>query len=136
MKKILPVIILMIVLVASSCKKPAGEGGNSTITGKVHVKNYNSTFTVLTSEYDGPDVDVYIIYGDDVTYGNRLKTSPDGVYEFKYLRPGKYKIYAYSKDKDAFLAGNPSPPNKAIYQEVEISKKKQTVEVPTIEIIN
>jgi hypothetical protein len=134
MKKNISLIFIILAIGISSCKKPAGEGGNSTITGKVHVKDYNSTFTVLNSEYDGPDLDVYIIYGDDATYGNKTKTNPDGIYEFKYLRPGKYRIYAYSKDKEAYQSGNYYAPLKAEYQDVEISKKKQTVEVPTIEI--
>lgn len=136
MKKFLSLLAIATVLVFSSCKKPAGSGGNSTITGKVHVTNYNATYTVINSTFMAPDYDIYIIYGDDATYGDRVKTSPDGVYEFQYLRPGSYKIYVYSRDKDAFLAGNPSPPDKAVYLDIVISSKKQTVDAGTMEIIH
>lgn len=135
MKKVLSIVtVLAAVYLLSSCSKPAGEGGDSTITGKVWVKNYNATFTVLNQEYWAPDEDVYIIYGDDATYGNRIKTGPDGVFEFKYLRKGNYKIYVYSKDKDAYLAGNSNPPNIPVYVSVEITDKKQTVDAGTITI--
>lgn len=135
MKRILSLFLICLALVLGACKKPAGEGGNSTITGKVHITNWNATFTVVNGDYAGADVDVYIIYGDDVTYGNKLKTSPDGVFEFKYLRKGSYKVYAYSKDKEAFLAGNSNPPDKAVYLSGDITSKKQTVDLGTIEII-
>jgi hypothetical protein len=134
MKKIFLILSITLAIVSLSCKKPAGEGGNSSITGMVHVTNYNANFTVVNAEYPGADIDVYIIYGDEISYGNRIKTSPDGRFEFRYLRPGKYKVYAYSKDKDAYLDGNTNPPEKAIIDEVEITKKKQTVEAPTLEI--
>ena len=136
MKKILSILLIAVTLITTSCKKPAGSGGNSTISGKVHTTNYNSTYTVVNSTYMSPDQDVYIIYGDDATYGARTKTGPDGVYDFQYLRPGSYRLYVYSKDKDDFLAGNPSPPYKAIYLDIEITKKKQVVDAGTMEIIN
>lgn len=135
MKRVLTISLICLAFVLGACKKPAGEGGNSTITGKVHVTNWNATFTVVNGDYPGADIDVYIIYGDDVTYGNKLKTSPDGVFEFKYLRKGSYKVYAYSKDKEAFLAGNSNAPDKAVYLSGDITSKKQTVDLGTIEII-
>lgn len=136
MKKIVVLLsISLMILLFGACSKPAGEGGDSTITGKVYVKNYNSTFTLLNQEYWGRDVDVYIIYGDDATYGNRVKTGPDGVFEFKYLRKGNYKIYVYSKDKDAYLAGNTNPPEIAVWASVEITDKKQTVDAGTLTIV-
>ena len=33
-----------------ACEKEAGEGGTSTIMGRVKVKNYNSDFTILFME--------------------------------------------------------------------------------------
>ncbi|MCW3104642.1 MAG: hypothetical protein JWO09_3082 [Bacteroidetes bacterium] len=136
MKKILSILAIALAVVTSSCKKPAGEGGNSSIVGMVHVTNYNSNFTVVNAEYPGADVDVYIIYGDEVGIGNRIRTTPEGKFEFPYLRPGKYRVYVYSKDKDAYLDGNPNPPDKAVSVDVEINKKKQKVDVGTLEIFN
>src|SRR3954468_7691770 len=82
-----------------SCKKPAGEGGNSSIKGKLWVEDWNSGFTIKNGEYAGYDRDVYIIYGDAVSYSDKIKTTYNGEFEFKYLRKGKYKVYVYSKDK-------------------------------------
>src|SRR6266550_2043561 len=105
MKKLL-LFIVIIVTITSSCKKAAGEGGQATITGKIWVEEWTSSFTVHNPADDhyGADYDVYIIYGNDATYGNRVKSGPTGIYEFKYLRPGSYSIYVYSKD--------PSPAGK------------------------
>lgn len=115
-----------------SCEKEPGEGGNSTIFGKVYVKDYNGTFTVLNGEYYGQDEDVYIIYGDDKTYSDHVSTNYDGVYEFKYLRPGKYTVYTYSKDS---TLQSPSGVYE-VKQEVEITEKNQEYEVPELIIFN
>jgi hypothetical protein len=134
-KKISPSFILAILLLflfSPSCKKEAGEGGNASIRGKVWVKDYNANFTVLNGEYPGADEDVYIIYGDNISYGDKVKASPDGSFEFKYLRKGKYKIYVYSKDK---TLTSPSL-TTAIEVETSISKNKEKVDVGTIEIYN
>jgi len=132
MTRLLSLICLLSILL-SSCKKPAGSGGQATLKGKVIVKNYDGTFTVLKSTAAATDQDVYIIYGDDDTYGDKTKTGPDGVYEFKYLRKGTYKIYVYSK-----IPANPkpSPSTQAIYQSGTISHRKGTIELPDITIIN
>jgi hypothetical protein len=108
---------------AVSCTKEAGEGGNSSIYGKVIVHNYNSNYTVLNDIYDGADEEVYIIYGDDLSYSERIRTSYDGVYEFKYLRPGDYTVFVYSEDSTLTL-----PSGKyAVIREVKITGNKQTV---------
>ena len=130
--KVIFISFISLALVAvSSCKKTEGTGGNSSITGKVIFHKYaNPTGTLLVyqGEYAGAYEDVYIIYGDDATYGARLKTNPDGIYEFKYLRPGKYKVYAYSSGV------NVTTNRVAVIKEVEIAKKKQTVEAETLNI--
>jgi hypothetical protein len=114
---------LVVLLLVSSCAKDAGEGGTSSIKGKVWGKYYNKTFTSLIGETYAPDKDVYIIYGDDATYGDKQKTCYDGSFEFKYLRKGKYKVYAYSLDT---TLTNPST-QFAVIAEVEITKNGETV---------
>lgn len=111
-----------------SCSKEAGEGGNSTIYGKVIVHNYNSNFTVLNDIYDGADEEVYIIYGDDLSYSERIRTSYNGVYEFKYLRPGNYTVFVYSEDSTLTL-----PSGKyAVIREIKITGNRQTVKADDI----
>ncbi len=124
-------ICLTLLFAVSSCKKDPGSGGTSSIYGKVLAKNYNSTFTVLQEQYYAQDVDVYIIYGDDKSYSDRVRTSYDGTYEFKYLRKGIYHIYAYSKDST--LQTNAMIP---VIRDVEITKNQQENEASEIMIFN
>jgi hypothetical protein len=124
-------IPLLFFVLFISCKKEPGKGGNSSIFGKVYVKDYNATFTILQDEYYAQNKKVFIIYGDDKSYADDVTTNYDGTYEFKYLRPGKYKIFTYSKDSTLqTLADIP------IVLDVEITKKNQKVEVPDILIFN
>ncbi len=123
MKKALFTLGLFAVILSVSCKKPAGEGGNSSIKGNIWVEEWDATFTVHNSSNDrvGMGDNVFIIYGDDVSYGDKKECSYDGTFEFKYLRKGTYTIYVYSKD--------PGPSGtKAIVKTVEITDKKQTVD--------
>ena len=92
-KKLLFLILPAIALIA--CNKGPGEGGTSTITGKVYRYETNGLGQVL-DEYYVADKDVYIMYGnDDNIYDENFSTSFDGSYEFKGLRPGTYTIFTY-----------------------------------------
>lgn len=106
-----------------SCSKEAGEGGNSTIYGTIIVHDYNSNYTQLNGIYNGADEEVHIIFGDDLSYSDRIRTNYNGVYEFKFLRPGDYTIYAYSKDSTLTLPSGMS----AVIRKVKITKNRQTV---------
>lgn len=123
------ILILLVCTALFSCKKEAGVGGKSTVYGKVFVKDYNSTFTVLEESYYGPDTWVYIIYGDHRDYDDRVRTGYDGTYEFKYLRPGTYHLYAYSKDSTLQTVAE-----IGIVKDVDVPKKKTDIEVPDIVI--
>lgn len=124
-------------LIATSCKKGAGIGGTSSIIGKVWVKNYNTlnypteTYN-LKGEYWGADENVYIIYGNDISYGEKTKSGPKGEFEFKYLRPGDYKIYLESKDTDrTSISGK-----MTILKSINVPGKKKTVDAETFTILN
>ncbi len=113
--------------VFSACEKPEGEGGTSIITGKVRVKEIKSGL-----EYDAQEERVYIIYGNDITHSNDVRTNYDGTYRFSYLRKGEYTIYAYSEDTaDISLSG--IIPVKV---SVEITKNNQIIEAEDIVIID
>ena len=117
----------------SSCKKSEGQGGKASITGKIWVKRYNAIGIPISAslggEFAGAYEDVYIIYGAYATYGDRVQANPDGVYEFKYLRTGSYKIYAYSSGTSLTTTNR-----VAVIKDVEITEKKQVVECETIEV--
>jgi hypothetical protein len=112
----------------SSCKKVEGEGGSSTIKGIVIERKYNSVGTLI-AEYPAMDADVYILYGSGDNFpDDDIKTSYDGSFEFNYLQPGNYRLYAY-EDCNTCASGT-----DVVIEEVVIDKKKSTVEADTIYI--
>ena len=133
----LQLISICFLLIFSSCKKQAGEGGTSFIKGKVYAKYYDKSFYSLMDSAYAPDVDVYIIYGNEPTYGNHQKTSYDGSYEFRFLQNGSYKIYTYSQDTTGHYNYhlNIYAPLLPVIKNVDITKRKQTVEVPDLDVI-
>lgn len=126
------IFILIVASVIAACKKKPGEGGKASIKGKIWVENWNTGFTVLNEDYYGTDVDVYIIYGDEINYGDKVSTNYKGEFEFKYLRKGKYTIYTYSKFRTV-----PAPDgDSAIVNTVEIKDKKENLDLGTITIFD
>ncbi len=131
MKKSIPlVLVLLFSSVLFSCSKEAGDGGNSTIYGKIIAYNYNAEFTYLRGIYPAADEDVYIIYGSDRSYSERIRSNYEGVYEFRYLRPGDYTLYTYSKDSTLTLVSG----IYAVIQKVTIKENRQTVEAEDMKI--
>ena len=120
-------LFLVLLVFISACKKGPGEGGNSSIAGTVHVTRYDANFINIQGAYNVSDEWVYIIYGDDVSYGERTLTGPDGKFEFKYLRKGNYTVYVYSED--ASVSGQ-----QAVSRPIEISESNQTVDAGIFEI--
>ncbi|MBK9730269.1 MAG: hypothetical protein IPO83_03105 [Chitinophagaceae bacterium] len=111
-----------------SCTKGPGEGGTSTIKGKIYIQDYNGAGQ-LQAEYYAPEERVYLIFGDDDFYGLDTRTSYDGTYEFKYLKKGSYTVFAYS-DCDT-CASSVTPAS----MQVEISENHATVELEDIILI-
>lgn len=113
-------------LLFSACKKVEGEGGSSSIKGRIIVENYNSN-GVLLGEYNGAKEDVYIVYGtEDNTYDDKMEASYDGTFEFKYLEKGTYTIFSY---EDCITCDSGE---KEVIATVTIDKKKSTVDVGDI----
>lgn len=128
-KQILLSLAIAVIALFSSCAKEPGIGGNGTIRGKVYAKHYNSTFTVLLSEYYMPDTYVYLVFGNDINYGTRVKTNYDGEFEFNYLYEGDYTIYTYSIDSAAIVNFAVAPPDSAVIQTVLLNKNDAVVEL-------
>lgn len=124
MKKNL-ILLSLISFMIVSCSKEEGEGGRSSITGKVHMTDNSG---LNQGEYDVPDYDVFIIYGDeDDIYDNDTKTNFDGTFEFKNLRKGNYRIFAYTTDASEASGVKP------VFKSAELGKN-ETVDVGTIEV--
>jgi hypothetical protein len=133
--KVIGNLVLLLVLIPGftliSCAKEEGAGGSSVIMGKVIERQYNPNFTILIEQFYATDEDVFIIYGDDLVYGDKVTTNFDGTYRFEYLREGTYKVYAYSEDS----ANYPTQHMIPIIKKVKITGKNQTVEVDDIIIL-
>ncbi|MGB0932840.1 MAG: hypothetical protein ACPGU5_01065 [Lishizhenia sp.] len=121
-------LILSVVLLAAvfGCTKNAGEGGSSSIIGKVFVENYNAA-GILQESYYGPEEDVFIIYGNaSNTYDDDFKTSFDGSYKFEYLAKGEYTVFAYSECDDCESGV------EVVSQTVTINENKTEFELPDL----
>jgi hypothetical protein len=126
--------ILCCALVLTSCKKEAGEGGNSSIKGSIDIVYRNLLYNPAPADtFPAIDVDVYIQYGDNVSPDDRVLTNYKGQYEFLNLRPGDYTLYVYSKDTAQSLSIL-DPREMVILQQVTIQEKKQTVEAALMRI--
>ncbi len=125
----------LVILVVASCKKEAGEGGNSTISGKVDkdIRIVLSNPATLQSTVLAADQDVYIIYGDHTSPDDRIQTNFDGEFEFRNLRPGNYTIYTFSKDTNA-VAVPWDEDHMPVTLILEVSDKKQEVDAGTLTI--
>ncbi len=129
MHKTIFIFLFSTLLILAACTKQAGFGGNASIKGNVHAQHFNSTFTALLSEYNAADYNVFIIPDGYVSPEKKIATNYEGDFEFRYLYPGKYTIYAYSKDS-VILGGQPV----AVKTEVEITKNDQIMTVDTLVI--
>ena len=121
----------LLLILATACTKEEGLGGNATIEGKVYILDYNQELTNKLGEFYGADIDVFIIYGDDVIYADDFTTNYDGSYHFTHLRPGKYSVFAYSEDTTGISETEIFP----VFKEIEITDKNETVIVDDIIIV-
>ncbi|OWY24457.1 hypothetical protein C7N43_05765 [Sphingobacteriales bacterium UPWRP_1] len=123
-------LLLVALLCFLGCRKEAGPGGNAAIRGNVHAYHYNSTFTVFIADYPAADEYVYIIYDNDFSYSDRVKTDYEGDFEFNYLYPGQYRIYVYSLDSTL-----QAPSGKiAVVKDITINGNKDIVHTDTLKI--
>lgn len=122
MKRISFLLSALLLLVVG-CKKIAGEGGNSRISGKIIVENRLVLTNPATIQFVVPaaDEEVFIVYDDHISPDDKVLTNYDGFFEFRNLRKGDYTIYVYSNDTtgDGDILDNKMP----IISEVSISKK-------------
>lgn len=115
MNKIYKIIALLLITINTACERTEGEGGTSTVLGRVLVQEYNSDFTFKKTEYYSEGIDVYIIYGNDSIYSDDFETGIGGWYRFKYLNKGSYRVYAFSKDSTRRSASGNIPVIKEIF---------------------
>ncbi len=86
-----------LLVIFNSCINDEGLGGKSIIEGKVYkIYHLNDSFNFEADTFPAAKEDVYLIFGNDAIYGEKMETGFDGFFRFTYLTPGAYKVYAYS----------------------------------------
>ena len=109
-----------------SCNSHEGEGGTGTIQGYVRLVHHpDDDYQLHADTLVAAKTDVFIQYGDDAFYGDDAETDPDGFYQFRFLTPGDYTVFAYS----TLNTGE----RVAVKQRVNLEKGK-TVEAPVLYI--
>ena len=89
--------LVAMALLMSACNKGPGEGGTGTVQGYVKLVHHpDDDYTLTPDTMVAAKTDVFIIYGDEAYFGNDVETGTDGMYQFEYLRPGDYTVFAYS----------------------------------------
>ena len=156
-------LIVSVLLLVTACEKQAGEGGTSSISGKVkmidleHRDIPGSENIDTLSQYYAADKKVYIIYGSEgVIYDDSFETSWDGSFRFEFLRKGKYTLFVYSECESdttglaSIQLNNPTYASALAniwhplcvneeypkMMEIEISDNREEVQVEDITIFN
>jgi hypothetical protein len=113
-------------LLFTSCNKGPGEGGTGTVQGFVKLVHHpDDDYTLTPDTMVAAKTDVFIIYGDEAYFGDDLETNAEGLYQFEYLLPGNYTVFAYST--------LPSGEKVAVSETVELARGA-VVNVPTLYI--
>ncbi len=99
MKRITVLIIglSLLTLALFSCNNKEGEGGTGTVQGYVKLIHHpDDNYQLEADTLDAAKTDVFIVYGNEAFYGDDVETNPEGFYQFNYLTPGDYTVFAYS----------------------------------------
>ncbi len=128
MKKTITIFLVfaVAVLAFSACNKGPGEGGTGTVQGFVKLVHHpDDDYTLTPDTMDAAKTDVFIVYGDEAYFGDDAETNAQGMYQFEYLRPGDYTVFAYST--------LPSGEKVAVSETVNLSRGA-VAQVPTLYI--
>jgi hypothetical protein len=133
--------LVVVLFFCQSCEKYEGEGGKSSITGKILITErlYVQSNLSDSIQYPGATEDVYIVYGGDSDVpDDKVECGYDGTFRFEYLQPGTYTIYAYSEifDKGNNISNNDDDHyvRQVVKQTIELNKKED-LDLGTIHLI-
>lgn len=110
--------------VSVSCNNGEGEGGTGTVQGYVKLIHHpDDNYQLEADTLIAAKTDVFIVYGDEEFYGDDAETNPDGFFQFNYLTPGEYTVFAYS----TLPTGEKVPVSETVTLE-----RGKVAEVPTL----
>lgn len=109
------------------------DEGSAQIKGKIMLINYRNESSYPNLEIKditpAQEQEVYITYNNATVYTDRIRTQPDGTFEFNHLLKGNYTIFVYSED---VITGKTAMVTKEVI--VEITELNQSVALETINI--
>jgi hypothetical protein len=91
-------ILAILVVTQVSCENAEGLGGTGSISGNITEFFYNDDYSSLVHQSPAVDEEVFILFGNDMSVGQRVRTGSNGDFRFKYLYPGNYQVYYRSND--------------------------------------
>lgn len=127
---------LLLVLVAAqllySCAKEAGSGGLAQISGHVEVQRRAvlSNSSTIIDTVEGRDMEVYLVYGDNLSPDEKVVTNYEGDFSFQGLRPGEYTVYVYSMDTLGSSSTNPD--HMVVKEIVKVVSRKENLDMGTL----
>lgn len=110
-KELSPGVVIVLLLLTTicllpSCEKDEGQGGSGSISGTIVEQFYNDDYSALIYQKPAVDEDVFVLYGDENTLGDRTITGVTGEFRFDFLYPGHYNIYFLTRDSTTVLDEN------------------------------
>lgn len=123
-----------LLLTLSACNKEPGNGGLASVRGRLmkEVRLVLSNPETAVQTFPAPDEDVWIIYGENISPDDRERTNFDGEFEIRFLRPGDYTLYVYSRDTTGLP--NTSPNRMPIIKQFTIDQRRDQVDLGDIVI--
>lgn len=110
------------------CSGP-GSGGVAAATGQLNVIYIDrGTLDTLGT---GPRINerVFLIYGTGSTHSDDMRSSTDGSYLFSELRPGNYRVFAYSECDLCPEGVNPE------FVDFSVAESDSLVTIPTLTVL-
>lgn len=98
--------LLLLMMLLSSCEKIEGKGGTGSISGILTEHFYNDDYSSLIMQKPAVDEEIFILYGDEQSVGDREVTGITGEFRFTYLYPGSYVIYYMTRDSTSVVDMN------------------------------
>lgn len=98
--------LFFLAAIFSSCEKTEGRGGTGSISGTLMEYFYNDDYSSLIMQKVAVDEEIFILYGEEGSVGDRVVTGASGEFRFRYLYPGTYYIYHRTRDSTEILDMN------------------------------